>query len=113
MIPRLLRSAERALSRYVTVLVIPHSDLPLLRGRFSLAFLAFLFAVWSGLTVWAGFVVGRHADYAVTKADNMVLRAKVSYMASEIGKSREFLEVARSTDRQIRQLLGMRQPAPG
>ncbi|HAH06084.1 MAG TPA: peptidase M24 [Elusimicrobia bacterium] len=42
----------------------------------------------------------------------MVLRAKVSYMASEIGKSREFLEVARSTDRQIRQLLGMRQPAP-
>jgi murein DD-endopeptidase MepM/ murein hydrolase activator NlpD len=92
------------------VLIIPHTDLPLLKGRFPLSFVVFAAAAWSVLTIWAGFAVGRHADYYVTKADNLVLRAKVNYMAAEIGRSREFLDVARATDRQIRRLLGMRGP---
>ncbi|MBI5243332.1 MAG: M23 family metallopeptidase [Elusimicrobia bacterium] len=111
MILKLIRTVQRYLSRHVTVLVIPHTELPLLKGRFSLSFILAAVAFWSVLTIWAGFSIGRHADYYVTKADNMVLRAKMNYMASEIGKSREFLEIARSTDRQIRRLLGMKTPA--
>jgi murein DD-endopeptidase MepM/ murein hydrolase activator NlpD len=80
----------------------------LFRWRFSISFLTLLLLAWSGLTLGAGFILGRHADYWVTKADNEILRTRVAYMTDEIVKSREFLEIARTTDRQIRQLLGMR-----
>ncbi|MFA6093865.1 MAG: M23 family metallopeptidase [Elusimicrobiota bacterium] len=107
----------RFLGRGVTVLFIPHSHLPLFKLNFSIAFLVFGFAAWSLLTIWAGWIVGRNTDYWVTKADNMVLRARMNYMVSEVDKAREFLDVARFTDRQLRQLLGMRvqasRPAEG
>lgn len=105
-----LRRFLRYLSRHVTVLVIPHTDLPLWRGRFSVSFLLFCLAFWTGLTIWAGYLSGRHVDYWITKADNMVIRAKMTYMAEEIDKSRDVLEMARATDQQLRQLLGMRTP---
>ena len=91
----------------MTVLVIPHTNLPMLRGRFSLAFVMFLVVFWTGLTVWAGFLAGRHVDYWITKADNMVIKSKMTYMADEIQKSREMLDIARATDTQMRILLGM------
>ncbi len=105
---RYFLSLSRLLNRHVTVLVIPHADLPLLRGRFSLAFLLFGALLWTGFTVWAGFAGGRQLDYWVTKADNMVMGAKMSYMAQELDRSRELIDTARATDRQLRILLGMR-----
>lgn len=105
---RHLKRLYRALSHHVTILVIPHADLPQMRGRFSLAFLLFGAVLWSGFTVWAGFFAGRQLDYWVTKADNMVLTAKMQYMAQEFDRSREVLETARATDKQLRILLGMR-----
>ncbi len=72
-----------------------------------MSFLAFLFASWTGLTLWAGYVGSRHVDYWVTKAHNEVLKAKVSYFADEISRSREMLDLARATDREMRTLLGM------
>ncbi|HBL18309.1 MAG TPA: hypothetical protein DD417_16540 [Elusimicrobia bacterium] len=106
--PEIFSRIYRALSRHVTILVIPHADFPLLRSRFSLGFVVFGLALWSGMTVWAGFIVGRHVDYWVTKADNVVIHAKMRYMVDEIGKSREVLETARATDQQMRILLGMK-----
>lgn len=107
-----LRKIGRALNRHVTVLVVPHTDLPMLKGKFSLSFLLFAGALWSALTLWAGYLAGRHTDYWITKADNMVIRARMGYMVSEIDKSREALQIARNTDSQLRSLLGMRQEAP-
>ncbi|MFH2202756.1 MAG: M23 family metallopeptidase [Elusimicrobiota bacterium] len=95
------------LSRHVTVLVIPHSNLPMLRGRFSMTFMLFLIGLWTGITIWAGFLAGRHVDYWITKADNMVIKTKMTYMADEITKSGEMLEMAQATDKQMRILLGM------
>ena len=91
----------------MTVLVIPHADFPVLRGRLSAAFLLFCLFLWSGLTIWAGFLGGRHVDYWITKADNTVIRTKMHYMADEMEKSREMLEMAHATDKQLRILLGM------
>lgn len=91
----------------MTVLVIPHSDLPVLRGRFSVVFVLSLGALWTGLTVWGAFYAGRHIDYWVTKADNVVARSKMTYMAEELDKSRDMLDIARDTDKQMRILLGM------
>lgn len=99
---------SRLLSRHVTILVIPHADLPQWRGRFSLAFLVFGALLWTGFTVWAGFAAGFQLDYWVTKADNTVMSAKMTYMAQEVDRSREVLETARATDKQLRILLGMR-----
>ena len=103
-----LRGLLRQFSRHVTVLVIPHTDLPLWRARFSLNFIVFALLLWTGGTVLAGFIVGRHADYMITKADNQVMRAKMLYLATEVERSRSLLEMARATDRQMRVLLGMR-----
>lgn len=105
---RQLQRLYRSLSRHVTILVIPHADLPQFRGRFSMAFLLFGAMLWSGFTVWAGFIAGRQLDYWVTKSDNMVLGAKMQYMAQELDRSREVLDTARATDKQLRILLGMR-----
>lgn len=95
------------MSRHVTVLVIPHTELPMMRGRFSMGFILFLLVMWSGITVWAGFLAGRHVDYWITKADNLVIKTKMSYMADEMHKSREMLDMAHATDKQMRILLGM------
>ncbi|MBI4424107.1 MAG: M23 family metallopeptidase [Elusimicrobia bacterium] len=102
-----LKTLLRELGRHVTVLVIPHTDLPVWRARFSLHFLLFSVALWTGVTVVAGFVLGRHGDYMITKADNQVMRAKMLYLASEVERSRDVLEMARATDQQMRVLLGM------
>lgn len=90
------------------MLVIPHTDLPLWRARVSLHFLIFGVALWTGATVLAGFIIGSHGDYMITKADNQVMKAKMLYLASEVERSRSVLEMARATDRQMRVLLGMR-----
>ena len=58
-----------ALSRRLTVLIIPQTRLKPWRFQFTTSFFLFMLALWSGLTVAAGVVVGRHADYWITKAD--------------------------------------------
>ncbi|MBI4057566.1 MAG: M23 family metallopeptidase [Elusimicrobia bacterium] len=98
---------KRVFSKEVSVLVIPHADWPLWKMHFSVSFLSFMFFFWTGLTIWAGFVVGRHLDYWVTKADNQMLKAKVAYFAKEVDQSRDFLQLARTTDERLRLLLGM------
>lgn len=95
------------LGRKVTVLIIPHTELKPWRIQFTAAFLCFCALIWSGMTIWAGYIAGRHVDYWVTKADNKVMMAKVAYLASEMDKSRDMLDMVRSTDKQLRSLLVM------
>ncbi|MCX5786912.1 MAG: hypothetical protein NTX64_00150 [Elusimicrobia bacterium] len=92
-----LRSLVQRLGHHVTVLVIPHTDLPLWRVRFSFHFLLFIAALWTGATVIAGFAIGSHADYMITKADNYVMRAKMLYLANEVERARSALEMARAS----------------
>lgn len=98
----------RLFREQLTILVIPHTDFPLLRGRFSFSFLACLFGFWTLITVWAGYLAGRQFDYWVTKGDNWVIRAKMEYLAKEVSRSRNLLEEARKTDDQMRTLLGLK-----
>jgi murein DD-endopeptidase MepM/ murein hydrolase activator NlpD len=95
------------LGRKVTVVIVPHTELSPWRLQFSTGFLAFCALVWSGLTVWAGYIAGRHVDYYITKADNQVLTAKMAYVAGEMDKSQQVLESVRATDKQLRQLLAL------
>jgi murein DD-endopeptidase MepM/ murein hydrolase activator NlpD len=95
------------LGRTITVLIIPHTELKPWRWQCSTGFLMACLAIWSGLTIWSGFVVGRHTDYWITKADNKVMLAKLANLAQEMDRARDTLEMARSTDQQLRVLLSL------
>ncbi|HBT60160.1 MAG TPA: hypothetical protein DEB40_00230 [Elusimicrobia bacterium] len=98
---------KETLNRRITVMVIPPTAVKPWRWQCTVAFGLFCMALWSGVTIWAGFLCGRHIDYWITKADNQVMLAKMSYLAQEMEKSREILDIAQSTDRQLRMLLSL------
>src|SRR5579862_9781668 len=102
-----LRKLGAILDRKVTVLVIPQTELKPFRWQCTTSFLAFCLLLWSGLTVWAGFVVSRHVDYWITKADNAVMMAKLNHLAQDMQRSREVLAMAHATDEQLRVLLNL------
>jgi murein DD-endopeptidase MepM/ murein hydrolase activator NlpD len=96
-----------ALARRLTVLIIPQTQLKPWRWQCSTAFFLFGLALWSAFTVAAGVIVGRHIDYAITKADNQVMLTKMTRLAQEMDRARLALDQAKSTDRQLRGLLTM------
>ena len=96
-----------ALSRRLTVLIIPQTRMKPWRLQCSTAFFIFMLFLWSGVTVWSGIVVGRHTDYWITKADNQVMLAKMTRLAQEMEQARHTLDQATATDRQLRGLLTM------
>lgn len=95
------------LARPLTVIVIPQTRLKPWRWQVSTAFFLFMIGLWSGITVWSGFIAGRHVDYWITKADNEVMLAKMTRLAQEMEKARLVLDQASATDRQLRGLLTM------
>jgi murein DD-endopeptidase MepM/ murein hydrolase activator NlpD len=97
------------LSRPLTVLVIPQTRLKPWRWQVSTGFFLFMLALWTGVTVGAGLIVGRHVDYAITKADNQVMLVKMTRLAQEMDRARQVLDQADATDRQLRGLLSMAQ----
>lgn len=66
------------------------------------------FLIWLGLTIYAAFIITRNIDYNLTKADNKVMKAKLAMIAQELANNRKYLRLARDTDRQMRQMLGMK-----
>ncbi len=96
-----------ALSRRVTFLIVPHSRLKPFRLQATTGFVLFLAGLWSALTVWSGFIAGRHVDYWITKADNQVMLAKLTRLSQEMAQARVVLDEAGATDRQLRGLLTM------
>ncbi len=87
---------------------IPHNTLKPVRISFTFSFLIFLVGCWTGLTIWAGYISGRHIDYWKIKADNEIMKVKVGFFAKEVKKSQEMLDQVKETDIQIRSLLDMK-----
>ena len=103
----MLSQLRKSLRRQITILIVPHSGLPLWKLKFSLSFIVFCCVLWSALTLWSGYITGRYFDYWVTKADNSVLRTRMQNMADRVSMDLEYLEVTRKTDEQMRRMLGM------
>jgi len=91
----------------ISVFIIPHNSLPSIRFNLPLALLLACSVLWTGLTIWAGYVAGRHFDYYVTKMDNKILRTKMDYVSQQVERGLAYLEMTRKTDRQLRKMLGM------
>lgn len=96
-----------ALSRRMTVLVIPQTGLRPWRWQCTAGFFVFALVLWTGLTIWAGFTAGREVDYWITKADNQVMLTKMTRLAQEMDRARLALDQAKVTDRQLRGLLSL------
>ena len=100
---RFLRKAVKP----VSVFIIPHNGMPSVRFNLPVLFLLLFGAGWTGITVWAGYIAGRHVDYYVTKADNRILRTKMAYVSEQVDKGMAYLEMTKRTDTQLRKVLGM------
>ena len=68
-------------------------------------FVAFL--GWTGMTLWAGFISGKHIDYLAVKADNKIMKIRMLFFADQIKKSTEMLAQVKENDDHIRSLLAM------
>lgn len=100
---RFLRNAAKP----VSVFIIPHNGMPSLRFNLPVLFLLVFGAGWTVMTIWAGFVAGKHFDYYITKADNKVLRAKMAHISMQVEDGLAYLEMTKKTDKQLRKVLGM------
>lgn len=69
--------------------------------------LVLLIGLWVLLTLTACYFVVRGYDYQVVKADNRLMRLKMKLIADELERGRKYLDLTRTTDRQMRQMLGM------
>ena len=78
--------------------------------RFSLhpLVLALFVLLWLAITVYALFITARYIDYEVIKADNKLMKTKFAMIAEELSRNRKYLKMSRSTDEQMRQMLGMK-----
>ena len=91
----------------VSVFIIPHNGMPSLRFNLPVSLLLVFGVAWTGMTIWAGYIAGRHFDYYVTKADNKILRTKMAYVSDQVEKGMAYLEMTKRTDNQLRKVLGM------
>ena len=103
---RLVKSLKSS-AKPVSIFIVPHNGLPSLRVNLPIMFFLAFAAVWTGITVWAGYIAGRHFDYYVTQTDNKILRAKMDYVSLQVEKGLAYLEMTRKTDRQLRKMIGM------
>ena len=97
----------RSVTKPVSIFIIPHNGMSSLRFNLPVAFLVIFGVSWTFLTVWAGYISGRHFDYYVTKADNKILRTKMAYVSEQVEKGMAYLEMTKRTDNQLRKVLGM------
>ncbi len=64
-------------------------------------------AVWVCMTGTGLLFFVRGYDYTVIKADNNLMRMKLQLIADELERGRKYLELTRTTENQMRQMLGM------
>jgi biotin carboxyl carrier protein len=101
------RRWRKEIVRHLTIMVVPHGTGRPRQLTFSIPFLLFLMAVWTGLTGWAGYIASERFDYWRMKAHNHVMQLKVAYFANEMKQAREMLDDLKEVDGQLRALIGM------
>lgn len=107
MLGKLITAFRKSWNRPVNVIIVPYGPLAPWRIKLSFPFICFAIVLWTGITVWSGYIAGRHVDYYVTKADNRVLQSKMAFVADEISRTRKYIDMTRQTEEQMRKILGM------
>ena len=69
--------------------------------------LVLLGLVWVIVTLAGLFFFIRGYDYRILQADNRLMHAKMNLIADELERGRKYLDLTRTTEQQMRQMLGM------
>ena len=102
-----IKKLLRELRSKVTIVFIHHGKVKPLKFNFSVLFLFVFLAGWTGMTLWAGFISGKHIDYLTVKADNKIMKVRMLFFAEQLKKSRDMLAQVKQNDDHIRSLLAM------
>jgi murein DD-endopeptidase MepM/ murein hydrolase activator NlpD len=94
-------------NRRLTIMIVPHGTARPRQVTFSVPFALFLFAFWTGFTVWSAIIVSEKFDYWRAKTDSHLMKIKVDYFSGELKRSEEMLDQVRKMDRQLRTLLSL------
>lgn len=99
-------SLNRFLSDRVDIILMPRAGTS---RKFKLTGLTLvvLIMLWLGLTLGALWVWSRAYDYHLTKADNELMRVKMKLISDELERGRNYLNLTQTTEKQMRQMLGM------
>lgn len=103
---KLINHLVRALGERVDILIMPRLGASK-KFKVRVLTLVSVFVLWLVITL-CGFVFFiRTYDYNITKAENNLMRVKMKLIADELERGRKYLDLTRTTDTQMRQMLGM------
>ena len=103
---KIINSLSRVLGERVDIMLMPRLSSPV---KFKVRVVTLLLAgvAWLAVTLCGFLFFIRGYDYNITKADNELMRVKMKLIADELERGRRYLEMTRTTDTQMRQMLGM------
>ena len=101
-----INSLGKLLGERVDILIMPRLGSSIKFKVHALTLVA-LVVLWIGITVAGLLFFTRGYDYQITKADNELMRVKMRLIGDELERGRKSLELIRTTDKQMRQMLGM------
>lgn len=103
---KLINHLVRVLGERVDILIMPRLGASK-KFKVRVLTLVLVFVLWLVITL-CGFVFFiRTYDYNITKAENNLMRVKMKLIADELERGRKYLDLTRTTDMQMRQMLGM------
>ena len=103
---KLINSLARLLGERVDILIMPRLGSSK-KFKVRVLTLVLVFVLWLLVTLCGFLFFIRAYDYNITKADNNLMRVKMKLIADELERGRKYLELTRTTDTQMRQMLGM------
>lgn len=103
---KLINSLVRLLGERVDILIMPRLG-GSKKFKVRVWTLVLCAALWLIFTLCGFVFFVRAYDYNITKADNNLMRVKMQLIADELERGRKYLELTRTTDTQMRQMLGM------
>ncbi|GHT47967.1 hypothetical protein AGMMS49936_09820 [Endomicrobiia bacterium] len=86
----------------IAVLFIVHGQESPFKINISVLFLCTFIILWTTTTIWSGYFAGKYFGCIKTKADNKIMRIKLSLFANRLEKSKHLLEKAQVNDEKNR-----------
>jgi len=113
----MLNFLARLFKEKVDILIVPRAIGRQIKIKTRLITLFLAAVVVLVMFLASCYVLVKHYDCSFTKADNQLMKAKLAIIGEELERGRKYLELTQTTDRQMRQMLGMplgkNTPAPG
>ncbi|GHT65379.1 membrane protein [Endomicrobiia bacterium] len=97
-----IREIKGEIKERISVLFIVHGQESPFKINISVLFLCAFIILWTTATIWPRYFAGKYFGYIKTKADNKIMRIKLSLFANHLEKSKHLLEKAQINDEKNR-----------